>query len=476
MPALVLSLFISAASGFFLTCVLWPPGRGVRGALALRAVLSVGLGLGVSSCISFICLVLAGPSVMVLLSVELGVLVCLAVVFGYAFLTSQESSAGAVGPSPQSASRTKAILLVGVLVLVVLGVVSFSWMALMKPHGDWDAYVSWNLRARFLFRGGAEWQRAFSPLVPRSCPGYPVFLPALVARCWHYVGTDVVAAPVGVAALFTFGVVALGFAALRALRDTVQGLLAAAVLLGTPYLLMHGTSQYSDVPMAFFLLGTAVLLTLANRFAESRRGLLVLAGFMCGLAVTTKHEGMLFVLGLTVVAVVWLIRSRDRKSCLTRIGAFAAGLALPLLLFIYLKTALAPKANYMVAGMRTPDVLRRLGDLSRYGYIAKSFLEQIFNVSRWCALPLVLVFYLLLAGTRTDSRDRPGIRTAAYVLAVMVLGQFIVYLITTDKIEWHVTYSIDRFLLQLWPTAVFVILLAARTPAEAASATRPTAD
>ena len=469
MPGLILALLISVATGFLLTCVLWPAGKGFRGSIGLRLSLGVGLGLGVSSCVYFLCLILFGPSVTTFVGVDLVVLVCLAVVFGHSFMTSQDAPGPAAPPSGDGRPRASGFLMVGLLVLIVLGVVSFATMVSMKPHGDWDAYVSWNLRARFLFRGEALWHRAFSPLISRACPGYPVFLPCLVARCWHYAYRDMVAAPIAVAALFTAGVAALGMSALWVLRGRTQGLLGAAALLGTPWLLMHGTAQYADVPMAFFFLGTIVLVTLADRFPESRRGLLVLAGFMCGLAVYTKHEGLLFLLGLVIVAVVWLVRSGDRKACLRRIGAFAAGLALPLLLFVYLKTVLAPKANYMVAGIRTPDVLRRLGDLSRYLYIARSFAEQVFDLRRWCLLPVVLPFYLLVTGAKRDDRHRPGVRTGAYVLAFMILGQFVVYLITHDKIAWHVTYSIDRFLLELWPTVVFILLLVARTPEEALS-------
>ena len=467
MFGLILSLLISIATGFLLTCVLWPWPKGVKGSLALRLSLSVGLGFGISSCVFFLCMILFGPSVTAFLSAELALLVYLAVVLGYLFMTSKGSTAPAGHTSAPAGSKVTWIALGALLVLLVMGIVSFAILASLKPHGDWDAWVSWNLRARFLFRGETLWQRAFSPLVPRACPAYPVFLSGLVARCWHYAGRDTVAGPILAAVLFTFGIVGLTFAALHLLRGRTNALLAAAVLLGTPFLLLHGVSQYADVPVAFFFLATVVLLVLSNRLDDARYGLLALAGLMCGLAAYTKHEGLLFLLGLLVIAVVALIRSADRKSHLKRIGVFVAGLALPLGLLVYFKTVMAPSGDYMTAGLAGGEVLRRLGDLSRYGHIARAFVSQLFEVRRWCVLPVVLPFYLLLTGTQVDERDRAGLSTIVWLLAFMLFGHFVMFLITHDNLEWHVKWSLDRLLLQLWPTVVFTFFLVVRPPEEA---------
>ncbi|HUV39141.1 MAG TPA: hypothetical protein VMY39_05975, partial [Planctomycetota bacterium] len=363
--------------------------------------------------------------------------------------------------------------LVAVVLLALAGFLTLSMLNAMKPHGDWDAWVSWNLRAKFLVQGGDLWTRAFSPLVPRACPDYPVLLPALVARCWRYVGSDVLTVPILVAGCFMFGLVGITSGALYLLRGGTQALLAAAVLLGTPFLLAHTASQYADVPMGFFFVSTVVLLSLAGRFGEARHGLFALAGLTTGLAIFTKNEGLLFLLGLVLVGGVRLVRAHDRKAHLRLLGAFLAGLAPPLMLFVYFKAAVAPGANYMTRNLGAEQILARCGDFSRYTFVTGAYLAQLFDVARWNALPLLLPFYFLLSGSGTDDRDRVAVRAGAWVLGVMLLGHFVTYLITAEDIKWHVSYSIDRTLLQLWPTAVFTFFLAVRTPREAVAGTDP---
>jgi len=468
MYELLFPILISLASGFALIWLLWPAHKPNFPALFLRICLSLGVGFGMSSCGFFLWLVFFGPPGSVFITVETAVLFGLIGVIALWRRRSAPPPDRDVNRPSALMPRMRATVLTGFLILLLSGMVAFTMLASLEPHGDWDAWVSWNLRARFLFGAGDQWQRAFSPLTPRACPGYPVFLSGLVARSWKYAGTASPLVPVVVAALFTFGAVGLVFSALHVLRGRTQALLAGAVLLGTPFLLLHGVSQYADVPIAFFFLATIVLLTLSSRLRDARYGLLALAGLMCGLAVYTKHEGLLFLLGLTVVGIVSLVRADDRKACLKRLGAFVAGAAVPLILFIYVKAAMAPGTNYMVAALTGEAVLRRLAEPWRYVTVIWALLEQAFKVQKWCALPVVLPFYLLLTGTQVDERDRAGFSTALWLLAFMLFGHFVMFLITHDNLEWHVKWSLDRLLLQLWPAAVFLLFLVARKPEETA--------
>jgi hypothetical protein len=72
----------------------------------------------------------------------------------------------------------------------VLGIyaVSFIVKSLNLPHGSWDAWAIWNMRARFLYRGGVHWAQAFSEKYLWSHPDYPVLVPGNVARIWDYRG------------------------------------------------------------------------------------------------------------------------------------------------------------------------------------------------------------------------------------------------------------------------------------------------
>src|SRR5207237_5909321 len=54
------------------------------------------------------------------------------------------------------------VLFVGSVVVCVMALVH---QALAAPHGAWDAWAIWNLRARFLFLGGVHWRDAFSKAI-----------------------------------------------------------------------------------------------------------------------------------------------------------------------------------------------------------------------------------------------------------------------------------------------------------------------
>ena len=52
---------------------------------------------------------------------------------------------------------------------------------------------------------------------------------------------------------------------LTLLRGRLQGYLAAMILLGTPFFITMGAAQFADVPLAFFILTTLVMLPLQAR-------------------------------------------------------------------------------------------------------------------------------------------------------------------------------------------------------------------
>ena len=84
------------------------------------------------------------------------------------------------------------------------------------PHGEWDAWAVWNLKARFLLRGAEDWTALFSPALPH--PGYPLMLPGTVARLWMWLGTETPATGAWVAATFTYATPVVSTGAVAALR------------------------------------------------------------------------------------------------------------------------------------------------------------------------------------------------------------------------------------------------------------------
>ena len=56
------------------------------------------------------------------------------------------------------------------------------------------------------------------------------------------------------------------------------------------------------------------------------------------------------------------------------------------------------------------------------------------------------------------------ITAALVLLSVQLLGYYAVYVITPYDLTWHLTYSIERIFLQVFPLSAFMILIATQTP------------
>ena len=128
------------------------------------------------------------------------------------------------------------------------------------PHGRWDAWAIWNLRARFFFFDGPHWERAFLPPLQWSSPDYPLLLPSIVAKFWLCLGKAATAVPATLSICFTYAVVLLAMSSVGLLRGFIPGSLAGIAILSNQRFIGLAAHQYADVPLSFFLLASLVLL------------------------------------------------------------------------------------------------------------------------------------------------------------------------------------------------------------------------
>jgi hypothetical protein len=154
--------------------------------------------------------------------------------------------------------------------------------------------------------------------------------------------------------------------------------------------------------------------------------------------------------------------SRERNVYVRKIFFFSAGLLPILLMILYFKLSLAPP-NDLISGLGWKATWIRISDLSRYSLIATAFLKEMIRLP----VPL-LVFYLLCLGISADKQHRHASIPLLWAMAVMLLGYFFVYVTSYQDLSWHLNTSLNRLLLQLWPSTVFIFFLFVRTPEEAA--------
>ncbi len=417
--------------------------------------LGIGLGIGIASSLYFLCLAEAGPSLAVIASVEAAALVLALILAGLARGRARTSG---WAQAPSVPTYLTALFLAAAGLAAVIFVV----YAIFKPHGEWDAWAIWNLRARFLVRGGSSWTRAFSNQIAWSHPDYPLLIPGAVALLWTLAGNESTLAPAGIAFLFTLATIGLLISALGILRGKALAWLAGIVLLGTVAFVENGAMQYADVPLSFYILATLVLLCLQDRHPEELR-FSIAAGLMAGFSAWTKNEGLLFALAVVLARAVSIWRFGKPSNLPKQIGAMFAGLAPPLALVGFFKLRFAPP-NDLIS--KTPgEVWNHLINPSRWFTVLLGFFKAaLFFGSFLIPVILVLALYWYLVRFRVEKQDRLRVATTGGALALMLAGELAVYILFPVDVAWQVNTSIDRILLQMFPAALFVFFLAAQAP------------
>ncbi|MGQ9634054.1 MAG: hypothetical protein ACUVXB_07375 [Bryobacteraceae bacterium] len=276
----------------------------------LELGLGVGFGIGLCSMLFFALAVTGTATAATILLTDSAMLAVLGAIWFYL----RKRRRGAAVPAPGDCSIQPgfrynwilAALLISAVVIVLDGMRN---QAAADPHGMWDAWAIWNVRARFLAGPGETWRNAISPLLERTHPDYPLLLSGFVARCWKVGGSHDTLVPIATALLFFLATLAVLVAALALLRSASTGLLAGLSLMTGFTYLSQPMTQYSDIPLAYYYLAAVALVSLAWKAEERQKPLLLaLAGYAAGCAAWTKNEGLLFavVFGCCWAAAAWV--------------------------------------------------------------------------------------------------------------------------------------------------------------------------
>lgn len=414
-----------------------------------------GVGIGIAGSLYFLVLALAGTNLVVLISVEGAALLALA---GLAFVAKPRETVLEFAPGP----ATPAYLIGLLAAAAAIAVISYVVVYLTKPHGEWDAWSIWNLRARFLFRGGEFWKDAFSNQIPWTHPDYPLLVPAIVAMTWTLARGESTVAPGIVAFLFTFAAAGTLIATVGLLRGKTQSFLAGILLLGSTGFVLIGADQYADVPLSFYILASLALLCLEDRYPGDLR-FSVLAGLTAGFAAWTKNEGQLFVAALIVARMLALFLYTDRSGLARRVIGVVAGMIPPLGVVAFFKLHFAPANDLMSTPAK--QAMAHLLEVGRWITVLQGFFIALLRVGGFL-IPIVLflALYGYLVRFKVEQSGRVSIATVVLALGLMLAGDFGVYVLFPNDVAWQVNTSIERILLQVWPAALLAFFLAANVP------------
>lgn len=451
-------------NGILLVHMLWPE-RTLAG-LSFKLFLGAGIGAGLQSLLYFGYLLIL-PAQNAFLYINLLFLaVLLVITVRRERLRDQEAR---LAPFPPSLAAPQRLwVLVGLMVFLVSLTTTGNYL-LRRRQGDWDAWMMYNRAARFLHIDQAHWRDSFSPRMdPIFHADYPLLLAANIAAGWEMLGSESAGVPMLQSALFSIACVGLLASALASCKSIGQAALGLTLLWGLPVFVNEGARQMADIPMAFFLLATGVLLYLyANR---GDLGLVALAGVTTGLAAWTKNEGAVLVVGTGAALLVLLSRQFSWRP----IVWLTAGISGPLAALVFFRLRLAPSGDILSAA--AGGSLRQISDPARHSMILGYLGSELTGFGSWGILGLgvgvlpVLAVYYGLFRARVAGQVRPAFAAGFIILGVQLLGYYAAYLISPYDLAWHLSYSSTRVILQIFPLLLFLVLCASK---EAEAVLRP---
>lgn len=449
---------IPILSGSLLVHLLWPD-RELK-SIILQAFLGIGVGLGLNSLSYFIYMsFFAGQHWF--LGIQLATLLGLLATSIWHERSGKHASALQVKTIRLPRMQAAFLGLSGLVFLISLS--STASYILRRRQGDWDAWMMFNRAARFVYRDQSNWLQSFShQMDPIFHADYPLFLAMNIASSWDTLGSETPHVPMIQSALFAIACAGLFVSALAHTRSIGQAALGLILLWGTPAVVNEGARELADLPLAYFFLATLILLDLY--VIHRKPGLLVLSGISAGLGAWMKNEGSVFVIAAALALAIALWRQKPWKA----LGWYGLGAIIPMAVVLYFKLFLAPPSDVLSNG-RAQSIAQAM-DLSRHLEILRYFSGQLLRFGGWniIGLPVgvfvVLLVYLALTRQPQPRENRPMIVAALIIIAVQMLGYYAVYVITPYDLTWHLTTSVERVFLQVFPLTAFAILNLTRTP------------
>ena len=462
LPALIFPSLIGAS----IIAILFPTYRLQGVWLVLTICLGTGLGLGITSSTIFLWLTMIGPPDSYYFAAELVLAVIISLLaycrIHYSAGNTPKDSGISLETNPETITWLRNIF----LFLILISVGSFLLKTFVEePHGKWDAVDTWNFRARWLLRGGADWSYAFS-IRAKDGLDYPLLITASVFRMWQILGKDPIAIPIFVAGIFTFGSFLILFSSMALLRGRNQGYLAAIFLLVSTQFLNIGTYQYADVPLAFFILSTVFLFSLKDRYPEISSPLVFLAGLTASCAAWTKNEGQLFLALVILVYFLGQLRKKEWSKTLKEFIGFTLGLAPVLGTLFYFKLNFALENAHISA-----NSIKQLGtylvDIDRYIIVVTKCIIQFFTFND--GIVWLMAGYFFFSGLDRSDLIKKRILWPTILLLLMICGYFFVYVIYSGNTRDLLSASLRRITVQLWPTWVFLFFYCVKGPEKNAS-------
>ena len=225
--------------------------------------LSLPIGTGIMSCIFISCTLIKIPVIIACI-----IIAAIMASYGYKKIYSKKNAIKKPKtPNLKKLLQQPLLLIITIIyiyaLLITIGIFFFD--SIKDPHGLWDAFNYWNLKAKIIAKAPTEWPSLLHQMDSDDYhPDYPLLQTGYIALAWMLTKNESVWIPITVSFLFTFCTIGLLTSSVRFFTNTTKGLLAGLILLCTPFYMTMGDSQYADNTVGFFYLATVFLITHAN--------------------------------------------------------------------------------------------------------------------------------------------------------------------------------------------------------------------
>jgi hypothetical protein len=328
---------------------------------------------------------------------------------------------------------------------------------LQYPHGRPDAWINWNVVARFIYLGDADWQATF--LRQWDHPDYPLLMAVTHAITWVFAREATTWGPIAFHFVISFFTMGLLFALVHYFRDFKQAVLAVVIFASHPFLIDQGMRQYADMLLAYLILAAGGLGLLYVQKKDMR--LAILAGLFVGLSGWAKNEGLAAIAAFSVVW-VWIALRAER----TAFKHFILGSAFPLLITVFFKLFLAP-SNDLISAQQSGS-FEKLLDVERYILIFQKAGAMLWNLGDAPISLFGLIILLALIMGRSANRTS-GTWTIAIPIGLQAVVYFMIYLLTPLDLTYHLNTSADRLYMHVLPLAFLWLFTWIRSPQETSS-------
>ena len=430
--------------GFCIIHYIWNAADGRS--LLVKVFLSAGVGFGVSSLFGFVWIWLGLP-LAVYAIFESILAVALA---GWMFFVHRLCF-------PKWMDKPDLVWSLILAAGAFLFVSNLALYSLQYPHGRPDAWINWNVVARFVYLGGTDWQATF--LRQWDHPDYPFFMAVTNAITWVFLRGTSTWGPIAfhfTTSLFTAGLL---FAFINLLRGFKQAALAIVIFMSMPFIVDQGMRQYADLLIAYLILAVGGLTLWYFQTKEVR--LALLTGLLVGLCGWAKNEGLAAILGFSLVWGLLALKKEERLA----FRNYVLGLAFPLLVTLLFKLFLAPSNDLLSA---QGSSFGKLLELERYTTILQAAVSMLWNLAN-APISLVGLIILMAMFVGRSADHTPGMWTVGVVIGLQLAIYFGIYLLTPLELTYHLNTSLDRLYLQILPLAMLWLFIWLKSPQELTS-------